>query len=196
MAKPKIMQYLNKTSGSKTSIVDLPISDTESIKVEVKTILSANDMASMVNSVVDALFDDDEYKAELFEMVFWKAVFVFYTDLNTNIQNDDLIDLIYNSDVLNLILPQIEKKQLEDIRNAIEKKADYKKQSLLFEQKQTLNRALDDIEFCTEKYSQLLALFEQIDIKDAFDTIKKVSNIDEQKLVNNIMEYKEKNNEH
>lgn len=184
------------------SIISLPISDTENYDIEVKQLLNADEMASFVDGVSKAVFSKGKYIPILFDLVYANAVIAYYTNLEiatidkktkepiSLISNDELVSLVYNTDIIREIESKINFAQKEDIILAIVKSIDYRKQEILNTQSARLEGAIQQIENSTEIISKIVEQFNDVDVKQVMDATIKLANIPERNLVNNILDVK------
>ena len=55
-----------------------------SVNIEIKRTLNADEQVSFVESVVSALFTNGKYMPSLYSLVFGKALFAYYTNIKTD----------------------------------------------------------------------------------------------------------------
>lgn len=187
-------------------ILFLPISETENIEIEVRQLLSTDEMVSFVNGVCNAVFWNDEYVPSIYELVISKAILTYYTNLavfQTNkeasvslISNEHLTQLVYCTNIIQEVKSKINLRQFESMIVAIDKAIEFKKQEIYNTQSARLEEAIKQIEILINTTERITAQFEGIDMKQATEAAIKIANIPEQELVKNILEvqFNEKNN--
>lgn len=198
-ALEKAVNYKN-TYNEKT-ILNLSITDEENIELVVKRKLSVDDMVSMVNSVVEGSFEEDVYSPEISELVLYKSIIVYYTNIKPEINNNLLLDLIYDFKIIDLILPVICLEQLNDIKCAIEKAVSFKSQKILsaaraelIEVTAQINNEQEEvmslITTLTDSFTKMMSEFENIDTSKLAANVDKLSAMSDVGVVNNILELK------
>lgn len=172
------------------SILSLPISDTENYDVEVKATLTADEMASFVGGIINALFLNEEYAPVLYKLIYVKAILAYYTNLKGPISNEDLVSLVFDTDIVQKIEEKINQKQQQELIEAIQKNIESKQQDLLNSKSARLEDAIHQIQLLTEITSKIAEQFKEIDMKQVMESSMKLANIPERDLVNNIIDIK------
>lgn len=197
----KIIEKNVKDSGY---VYSYEINETESVNIEIKRTLNADEQVSFVESVVSALFTNGKYMPSLYSLVFGKALFAYYTNIKTDdIKNDRLIGLIYNTDIIKVIKDNINTTQYLDIIEAIDKQVDYTINFIMYTQKTRLDEAIDNInieqENITRQMNSITDTFKKF--SDGLDEygkeqlaqdIHKISAMDERKVIENIIDVQNK----
>lgn len=191
-APPSPIQQIVSFAAPKDnkSILSLPISDTENYGVEVKTTLAADEMVSFVDGITNALFVNDQYTPVLYKLIYVKAILAYYTNLKEPISNEDLVVLVFDTDIVQKIEEKINQKQRQDLIEAIQKNIEAKQQELLNSKSARLESAIRQIELLTEATSKITEQFKEIDMKQVMESSMKLANIPERDLVNNIIDIK------
>ncbi len=189
---PTLIQKFLAYAASKEDkcILSMPVSETESCEFEVKSLLNAGDMDSFVSGVTDALFLNGYYTPALYSLVYAKAILVYYTNLKDSISNEDLIVLVFKTNIISFIESKINKSQKEAIVDAINQSIEFKKQEILSTQAARLEESIQQIKLLTDLTSKIVNQFNDIDMKQATEAVIKIANIPERDLVNNIFDVK------
>lgn len=171
----------------------------KNIEICITPTLSAKDMNFMVNGVVNAIIDGNIYNSSLEKLVFYQAILAFFTNIDTeNIHSQLLIDLIYNTDIVNKIYERINKRQIADIENAITKALNFRKDQIITSQEQKLNEnsaKLDEYIECVKKLTeQFNENLSGADIKKLIKSTTKLSNLSEEKIADKIIQLRTEEN--
>lgn len=173
----KIVAY-NKGNNDK-SIVSYSISETETVEVEVKKLLSWEDFSSFVNNVVEGCFDGDEYYSNLKDFNIMVNTAMYYTNLTLPSNTNKLYEFLYNIDIVSYI----NRSQYEEIIKAINDGIEFKKQQILH--KSSLNGLIEDIR---EIVSGMKDSFNPNEIKSVVTKIAKMKEINTQAIIDVVKE--------
>lgn len=189
--------------NSKNTTIQYNVDNNEEISIVVTPLLKPEDTSGFVDSVVDAVFVNDDYNTALYELVYSKAILAYYTNIKYDITNEKLNKIVYCTNIIDMIIEKINRMQLSDINDAINKKIEFKKNLIISEQKKLLDDAVIRLNTEQDKMvtqiSSLVDVFgkigkeaNEIDINKLSEDVNKIANMDENKTVNNILEFQNK----
>lgn len=183
-------------------ILSLPISETESIDIEVKRLLDTDEMASFVDGVANATFKNDVYMPAVHNLVLAKAIIGYYTNLkisvidkNTKesvslIPNEYLTRLVFCTNIVEDVKSKINIEQLDYMVDAIDNSIEFKKQEILNSQSARLEEVTKQIETLVEYVPMIIEQFDGIDIKQTIETVSKIATMSERDFVDNVLSVK------
>lgn len=180
-----------QTGNCKEKItIQYKVTDDEIIEIVVTPLLSVDEMNSMVNSIVDTICNDT-YNPALYELVYSKAIMVYYTNLKTDITNNKLNQIVYCTDIIEKIVNIINPLQLADINDAVDKSIEFKKQEILSTENRLLKENLNQLVSLTNIMSEIGEKMNDIDIKELMKNCKKIADIPEKERIQKILEIHE-----
>lgn len=193
----------DKYPKNNKTVISYDVRNGETVDIEVTPLLSLDDMDGFVEGVTEGIFDNDTYKPALYEIVYSQAILCFYTNLKTDMTNDKLIQIVYNTDIVDMVIDKINVMQLADINDALEKAIEFKKQSILSEQRKLLSETNMTMQIeqneVISKMDSVINLFKNISSglddygkKQLAEDINKIANTDEKVIVDNILDFQEK----
>ena len=200
----QIDKIIEKNVKDSVYVYSYDINENESVNIEIKRTLTADEQVSFVESVVAALFTNGKYSPSIYGLIFGKALFAYYTNIKTDeIKNDRLIGLIYNTDIIKVVKDNINTTQYLDMIEAIDKQIDYTINFIMYTQKTRLDEAIDNInieqENITRQMNSITDTFKKF--SDGLDEygkeqlaqdIHKISAMDERKVIENIIDVQNK----
>ncbi len=197
-----IKSQSSKYPKDNKTVVLFDVAYGEQISINVTPILSIEDMNEFAEVVSNSVFIDDEYAPALFKLVRARAIMTYYTDLKTNITNDKLLQIIYNTDIIERVEDSINPKQFSAIETAIGKAIEFKKQSILSEQRKLVTELTNNVQIeqndVITKMNSVVELFEKISNgldgygkKQLAEDINMIANKDEKEIVDNILEFRQ-----
>ncbi len=166
----------------------------ETIKINVKSLISMQEMVSLVKEVAQKTFVDDidfqyaEKKESGFSIAYEKncifapyykniafsqSILSYYTDASAFFCNaDDLYFIISSTDLMMEIYSKINSNQLFEIENAIKELIEFRKLEILSQERMQLNRILSKI----QEINQLLKEWDDLNISEVVAHLKKLAN--------------------
>lgn len=144
--------YISEIANSKINIrkADMEYTNPDTnvtTTIKVKALLNFDEMTGFVNSVVNAICNENGYIPIVEKVALIRATLAYYTNLEFNYKNENTtINLLYNTTLYDDILDRINSKQYEDMLNAISVAVDYKLQS--------------NVSAIEQKYKDLSVIFE------------------------------------
>ena len=144
--------YISKIANSKINIrkADMEYTNPDTnvtTTIKVKSLLNFDEMTGFVNSVVNAICNENGYTPIVEKVALIRATLAYYTNLEFDYKNENTtMNLLYNTTLYDDILDRINSKQYEDMLNAISVAVDYKLQS--------------NISAIEQKYKDLSVIFE------------------------------------
>lgn len=189
-----ILSQLSKNEQENKIIYNFNISNGESIAVEIKKLLTADEMDNMVVAIVNSLFDSNVYHASIKDLIISKAIVLYYTNIKDNISNEDLINIIYNTTIIDTIISKINIKQFNVLQSAIDDLIEYRKADINSAQVKRLNEITTSLDLYLNIIKTVTEQYENIDIKDLIDSVKSMTKISDESLVNNILSHRDAKN--
>lgn len=93
---------------------------TKCFDVEVKKTIDMSSMIALVIGSVESCFDENgKYQPQMVQFVIMHNILFAYTDIDHNIDINELYEMIYDDEFVDSILSYISDKQYHDIRRAI-----------------------------------------------------------------------------
>lgn len=197
----KIIQC--QSLDNKTSLL-FDVGDNENIEVEVTKLLSTQDSVDFVESVSNAVFIDGVYTPSLYNLVYSKAILAFYTNIKVNDINSDLLnEIVYNTDIMDKIIDVINEIQMYHLESAITNAINHRCKELLSVNESATNHLIQEVsekskeqseqvKTLIETFSEIGKAFDGIDQNKLMEMLETISNKDEDKIVNSVMDYREK----
>ena len=207
MATKKVVDIDNKTKkkNSRISVNKLekimkehysPTTQIEwnDITVNIKRHLSLSEMLEFTNSVVDSCFFNNtgEYLPEIKEFAIKVCVLTMYANFTLPQNTDKQYDLIFKTDVLNIVYQHIDLQQLNEIYVAIDKKIDY----LVSVNIESVENKIKDLyETMNSIVSKLTDIYKDIDSDTLLNIAEAIgeNRLDANKLMDAYFEKKELN---
>ena len=148
-----IIETMMKELDSKNDLQELIFDiNGQSFTIKIKSVISFKDMSSFVNTVVNNSFTDDEYDSVNNEMAFNRCLLAYYTNIPFDIE--DIDNLIYQTNIMDLIKDNVSKKQLSSIKRMILESIDFKQRKILSVQKSKIDELINRI---AEEQSEIIS---------------------------------------
>lgn len=93
--------------------------------VVIKKALSLREVVSFVNDIVDSCFVDDTYHPEFMDFAIKGGILEHYTNFALPTNSEKLYDLIYGTDVIEVVMGYVHGQQLEEIIASANRKIRY-----------------------------------------------------------------------
>ena len=177
------LENATKDNYSETTTVEW-----NGLDVEIRRNITLTEMLAIVDNVVKACFSeqDGKYMPELKDFAVRAAVVELYTNLSAPSNIHKRYDLLYASDIWNVILNNIDMDQFVQMTEAIEKKMNHianESISVIGKQISSLGSAVEDVQ------QKLYSLFDGIGSDEMKSFIDAMSSgaIDERKIVEAVL---------
>ena len=161
--------------------------------VAVKRFLSFTEMMKFVKGVVDGCFatDGGSYIPEVRDMYFRCSIVEFYTNIKLPDPIEEKNQIVYGTNIIDLILQNIDMGQFRAIMDSIEKKVDYLVDTNLKRVEDKAEAFLGEI---IEQCEELSKAFSGVDAKEMAAFIKSVTemNFDEKAVISAAADMKRK----
>lgn len=191
ISSTKIKKYIKENKAEKKNF-EIKLKDGEVLEVEV-TPPTVDTYYGFIEGLCSDLFIEGEYKSYLFDMLLCEYMIRYFT--NIDISNIELFDLFQLSisrvnsksfvDNITSTNPLIFYRLLEDLEKEIKYRVNKSlKQSKFDEVIGTLNDALKEV----VRITKTIESFENVDVKEIIDTLSKIGEIDESKIVSAILD--------
>lgn len=161
------------------------------LEIVIKRHLSLAEVAKFVDVCVKACFDSDTavYTPEAKDAAIRSCIIAFYTNITLPENVEKQYELIYHSNILDSITPNIDQNQLSSVVGAIDDKTDY----LTGVNTEIINRQMSNLQDAAANIqNQLSDMFNGISIDDIKNVMSSLSDkgLDEEKLIKAYMENK------
>jgi hypothetical protein len=123
--------------------------DTKRVEFQIKKMIPVSSMISVVQEVVSLLFSDGEYNPALRDCLYWKALLSRYTDIDMSISYDDLLEIIYNSNLEGVFYQNVSMQQIGAIDEAIQEAVNARNN------KSELDLLMHDIRYFIKRYEKV-----------------------------------------
>lgn len=171
--------------GTRNALNEIGIDVTwRGYEVAIKRFISFTDMMSFVEGVVSGCFakSDNRYLPEVRDLFFRCSIVEFYTNIVLPEDVEGKNQIVYGTDIIDLILQNIDMGQFRAIMDGIEKKVSYLVNT-------DIKRIEDDAELIIKQISELgdalNETFGEVDSKEMTEFVKAVTkmNFDEKALI-------------
>lgn len=163
------------------------------LEIEVKKVLPLAQMLGFVEGVVSSCFDSDtgEYKPEFKDFLIRCAIIEMYTNIEMPENVESKYRLVYETDIMQSIIPSISRSQYDVIMEAIDKKIEHTAQSNIQALTQQLNEIANKFAELEDSFSKV---FDGVDSQMITDMASAVTNngITEETLLKMAMDQKER----
>lgn len=141
------------------STLSFPIAE-ENIEIEVKHVISAEEMSELVRSVVSNLFVSNEdgdtiYMPERRDLALAANILSYYTNLKDGLGNKRLVSLVYDTDIFESIKEKISVCQMVDIETYVDRLTAFLCDSIHAEQKSRIADAVAKIDAAANAFKAL-----------------------------------------
>lgn len=166
MTKISFNQIDKMTAGVKRTVdYEKKLEDGSTITINIKTSIGPEEMDSLVNSVADAVFVNGEYKPALLDIVWFKALLAYYTNIKTDGLSNERLMALY-VDFYETLCQKIEINHYMALRQAVEDKIKFTLDCALSEQRRRLDEAIEALnkerEEITSQMDMLIKFFEKL----------------------------------
>lgn len=155
--------------------------------------ITLNDMLTFVDSVVKSCFEKETgtYMPEVKDFAIRSCIIEHYTNITLPTNVEKRYDLLYHSDLLDAIMPNIEQLQFNSLIRAIEDKTAHLAQANIEAMSKQMNELYASMD---NMRKQLESTFTGVDGNELNRVIAALSSgkLDEEKIVNAIMSAKKK----
>ena len=164
----------------------VPIKNVEwrGIDIDIKNTLSLEEMLAFVKNIVAACFDAEHivYHPEMKDFAVRAVLIELYTNISLPSNVGRIYDIVYCSDLADVVYSFINQKQFEVMMNAVDDEIDYIANSNVEAITKQVNALSDTIEKLGEKFK---GMFDGVDPEDIKKTLAAIGEggIDEGKLM-------------
>ena len=149
--------------------------------------ISLETMVKFVNEVVEGCFDDEsgKYLPEIRDLITKHSLLHYYAEVNIPTDFNHFYEIVYKTDLLDIVRKNIDRAQYEDILNAIDAKIDER----IYTNEQKFNSAMEGaISTINSMAEQLESVLKDVTPEDVRSIISAVSEgVDEAKLVDAVI---------
>ena len=162
------------------------------LDIRIKKTLSFEEMELFVSSVYKACFDKetDEYVPEAKDFAIQWNIVNFYTNIVLPDDTADVYSVIYNSHIIDEIMPHINGAQIDHIISAIDERIRYKTNVAVEAANKQISAMFSAIENLENSMGDIFKDISGEDLKNMISSITD-GKIDEEKLVKSIVASKE-----
>lgn len=159
------------------------------IELEIKNVISLQDMLSFVRDVVDNCFTDDtgEYIPEVKDFAMRCAVLEYYGNFSLPEDVKHKYELVYGSDAIMVVLQHIDKYQYGEMMSAIDKKIAHRAQSNIEALTTQMNEAISAMNDITDGMASIFGGIDNSTVTKIADAIANGA-FDQEKLLSAFME--------
>lgn len=161
------------------------------IDVKIKRVIGVSDMIRFVRRVVDTTYEDDsEFMPEATEFAFKSCLVEFFTNLRMPSNAEKQYDIIYGTDIVDVILDVVSDSQIRDIRAAIKEHISHRNHVDALASAMKISELTNKVEAMVDSFGNM---FDGISGEDIKNIAKSVVNnkIDEEKLVSAFVDSKD-----
>jgi len=166
------------------------------LTIDVKKTLSLDEMVAFTQNVVRSCFDAERtsYHPEMKDMAVRSILLGFYTNLTLPSGLNRLYDILYCTDIVDMVYSTINQKQFEVMMIAVDNQIDYIANSNIESVTKQVNAMSDMIEGLGEKFKGVFDGVSPDDIKKTLSAIGE-GGIDEGKLIQAYLDKTKKDGE-
>lgn len=205
----KMKTLTNKQLNSFVSAIDMYREKEVSVQlgesvlnISVKPLLTIDEFSAYVRSVVDAVFDETGYRADVLDYANKKATIAFYTNLGSGFSNKVLNAILYVGELYEVIQKVINQSQYSNLMDAVKDAVDYRKNMVYADHQYGAaqiksaivaehNEIVQGIELLMKEMKLVSQQFNPETQKISLDFMKHVNNMDEKTLAHNLIEFNE-----
>ena len=158
MAKKGNIISVNKLeSVMRMDTTTIPMPGVEGVDIVVRHRLPLIEMMMFVDSIVTACVDDEtgEYHPELFELASKECVLTMYANFRLPKDIEKMYDLLYNTDMVELVLDHVDEEQYRDIRVSAQKQIRHKLKVLESTAATRVNELVSYVQETIEKINEI-----------------------------------------
>lgn len=162
-------------------------------KLCIKRVLSVSEMLSFVANVVDGCFngDNNEYTPELMDFVFLREVLDKYTNVDIPTDIEDLYALLYQTDLIDVVLDNVNGRQFNKMYAAIMDKVKFITNTNATKVVSQMEEIAAQAKALVDNFSGLLNDVTAEDINSLIAAIANLGSLDEGKLVEAVIAHQE-----
>ena len=180
--KYTLLDIVNKMKNDDTVI------DWNGINVKIKFSLSLKDSMEFVDYVTKMCFGDGgEYTPEIRDFATKVCLVEKYTDLLLPDDASERYFILYNSDLINVLLEHINENQFEEMLHSIDIKINYIAQSNIEAVNTQLQAVYNEFENLVNQFEKLFSEVSPEDMKSLFGALTG-GTIDEEKFIKSYLE--------
>lgn len=185
-----IIKYKCKSNNS--TIVQLHISDSETIDVDIKSVISFEDMEQFVDIVADSVFVSDEsgemvYVPTRYHTAFALCFLSYFSNLKINMGLERLVALMYATGIYDELVSAANQAQLRAIEDDIFSAIEFRKQTVLSGERIKLNYLLEQMNKMMPMLEQNAGLLAGMSQEDLTKAVQAMGNMDEGKLAKAVL---------
>ena len=147
--------------------------------IKIKEFLTFEEMLSMVNNCVEGSFDiDGEYFPELTDFYIKKETIDIYTNVDLGVDPIETYALIYQTDIFEVVVNEINRVQFEEIKRAIDRKIVH----LLRTNEKAHNKEFEDMTTLFQTVGKRFeSTFKDLNLDELSKALDKISNEDSER---------------
>lgn len=158
------------------------------LNVEVKYAISAEEMMLAVESIIAWVFaDPDDFHPELADFAFRNNIIDRYTNIRMPVSNIKKYDMLYGTDVFDVVYEHINQHQADQIHMSSKRKIDYVANAGVAAVRSGINKVVEDIGSLGQGFADLFANVDANDLSALTDFASKIANIDEVEVAHNLL---------
>lgn len=147
----------------------------EGMNITIKPTLTLAEVLTMVSTVVKTCFSEEEgtYLPEVKDFAIKKCILEIYANIKLSNDPSKDYDIIYNSDLVDFIMANINRQQFSEIMAAIDSKIEYTKQTNVSMINHQMNELLTSLGELSNKISDI---FSGVNSEDIGNLVQAISN--------------------
>lgn len=158
-------------------------------KLCIKKTLPVKDMLEVVQNVVRGSFADDDlnYMPELTDFVLLREVMSKYTNVDLPEDTEELYELLYRTDLMDVVLDNINGRQFTKIYNAINAKLKYMSETNIERFAKQMEEAINKVTDLVSAFSSIMDDVSPDDVSNLLAAVSKIGELDEAELVDAVI---------
>lgn len=163
-------------------------------KLVIKRTLTAMEMLQIVENVTRGSFNDDNasFTPELTDFVFLREVVEKYTNVDIPQDVEDLYALLYRTDIIDVIMDNINGRQFTKMYNAITTKIKYISETNVERIAAQMGDAVKQITDLVSNFASIMDGVTADDVTNLISAVSGIGSIDEAKLVDAVIGHQAK----
>ena len=143
-------------------------------EIGIRPFISLSNTISCVNTIVDLVFKEDEYVPAIYDYVYWQNILSYFTDYNTKVSPDELLEVLYTTNLKGVVLATISDEQREAIDSAVREAIENRVN------KSELDLLLRDVRYMIKRYEKVIdKVATPKNLKALFNTLtEKIGSVD------------------
>lgn len=180
---------------NKENVISIPIDGVEDTVIEITKTLPLQDVVEFVEIVAESCVDlsTGDYMPQVLDFVIKKELLTRYANFTMPHNAKKQYELIYGTNVVDLILPYINQAQFQEIRASIDRKIKFMLDCVCSIATSNITQMINKLDSMVEQNNAVFDSINEDDINNMLSNLNAIANMDESKIVESIQ--KNTNNE-